>query len=182
MPISLNTSLSALNATRSLNVTTRAASQGLERLSSGLRLNRASDDPAGLSIRETMRAEISRLRQAVRNAEQATNLVQTAEGSLNEVNAVLIRMCELATQSSSGTITDSNRTLLQAEFSQLVLEIDRITASGASVSDADVVAEVTNLTRAQILSQTAAAMLAQANAQPQSALLALAFSRPQLHQ
>ena len=126
MPISLNTSLSALNAARSLNVTTRAASQGLERLSSGLRLNRASDDPAGLSIRETMRAEISRLRQAVRNAEQATNLVQTAEGSLNEVNAVLIRMCELATQSSSGTITDSNRTLLQAEFSQLVLEIDRI--------------------------------------------------------
>ena len=126
MPLSLNTNISALNAARSLNAANRAVSRGFERLSSGLRINSASDDPAGLSIREGMRAELSGLRQAVLNAEQATNLVQTAEGSLNEVNGVLIRMRELATQSSSSTVTDSNRTSLQAEFSQLVQEIDRI--------------------------------------------------------
>ena len=129
MPLSLNTNISALNAARSLNATNRAVSRGIERLSSGLRINSASDDPAGLSVREGMRAELSGLRQAVLNAEQATNLIQTAEGSLNEVNGVLIRLRELATQSSSSTVTDSNRTSLQSEFSQLVQEIDRIASA-----------------------------------------------------
>ena len=126
MSLSINSNISALNATRHLNATNQLLSRGLERLSSGLRINRASDDPAGLSVREGMRAELAGLRVGVNNAEQATNLLQTAEGSLNEVNSILIRMRELSTQASSSTITDSNRTSLQAEFGQLSQEIDRI--------------------------------------------------------
>jgi flagellin len=98
----------------------------LERLSSGLRINRAADDAAGLSVREGMRAEISGLKVNVSNAEQATNLIQVAEGSLNEVNSIMIRMRELAVQSSSSTVTDGNRESIQAEFTQLTQEIDRI--------------------------------------------------------
>jgi flagellin len=81
----------------------------LERLSSGLRVNRAADDAAGLSVREGMRAEISGLRMDVLNAEQGSNLLQVAEGSLNEVNAMLIRMRELAVQSASSTVTSRGR-------------------------------------------------------------------------
>ena len=126
MPLHLNSNLPALNAIRHVNANTRLLSAGLERLASGLRVNSASDDPAGLSVREGMRAELAGLRVSQSNAEQASNLVQTAEGSLNEVNAILIRMRELATQASTSTITDSNRTSMQAEFGQLSQEVDRI--------------------------------------------------------
>ena len=91
-------------------------------------MNKAADDAAGLSISEGMRAELTGLRQAVRNGEQATNLIQTAEGALNEVNAILIRMRELAVQSASSTVNDDNRESLNAEYVQLINEIDRIGA------------------------------------------------------
>jgi len=109
-----------------LNINNKDLSTRIERLSSGLRINRAADDAAGLNISEQMRAEVSGLSQAVRNAEQATNLIQTAEGALNEVNAILIRMRELAVQSSSSSVNNSNRESLQNEYTQLINEIDRI--------------------------------------------------------
>ena len=126
MPLRINTNLPARNVTRHLHQNTRALTVALERLSSGLRVNRAADDAAGLSIREGMRAELAGLGASARNAEQASNLLQTAEGSLNEVNAILIRMRELATQSASSGVSQFNRASIQAEFGQLTAEIDRI--------------------------------------------------------
>jgi len=126
MPLRVNNNIAAINSKRQLNANNRMLGQKLERLASGLRINRAADDAAGLSIREGMRAEISGLKVNVSNAEQATNLIQVAEGSLNEVNAILVRMRELAVQSSSSTVNDQNRESIQAEFSQLTQEIDRI--------------------------------------------------------
>jgi flagellin len=125
----VNHNASALNAINQLNANNRVLGDKLERLSSGLRINKASDDAAGLSIREGMRAEISGLKVNVLNAEQATNVTQVAEGSLNEVNAILIRMRTLAVQSSATTVNDFNRDAIQAEFSHLVQEIDRIAQS-----------------------------------------------------
>ena len=126
MPLRVNSNISALNAGRHLNTNNRTLGVKLERLASGLRLNRASDDAAGLAVREGFRAEISGLKMNVSNAEQATNLIQVAEGSLNEVSAILVRMRELSVQSSSSTVTDENREAIQAEFTQLTTEIDRI--------------------------------------------------------
>ncbi len=126
MPLRVNNNIAAINARRHLDKNTRILSQKLERLSSGLRVNRASDDAAGLSVREGLRAEISGLKMNVFNAETATNQLQVAEGSLNEVNAILIRMQELATESANSTLNNENRTSIQAEYSQLIGEIDRI--------------------------------------------------------
>ena len=126
MPIRVNNNIAAINSRRHLNANNKTLTTNLRRLSSGLRVNRAADDPAGLSAREGMRSEVAGLKMNVFNAEQGTNLIQVAEGSLNETNAILIRMQELATQSSNSTITDVNREAIQAEFSQLTSEIDRI--------------------------------------------------------
>lgn len=126
MPLRVNSNLASNNIIRQLNASSRSVNSGLERLASGLRINRAADDAAGLSVREGLRAELSGLQVNTRNVELANNLLQTAEGSLNEVNATLIRLRELAVRSSSSTLTDSNRSSLQAEFGQLVSEIDRI--------------------------------------------------------
>jgi flagellin len=129
MPLRINNNIAAINARRRLNANNRDLNLRLERLSSGLRVNRAADDAAGLSVRESMRAEISGLKMNVLNAEQASNLLQVAEGSLNEINAMMIRMRELAVQSSSSTMTDQNRESIQAEYSQILQEIDRISLS-----------------------------------------------------
>lgn len=126
MPLRVNNNIAAINSRRQLNINNRDLGMRLERLASGLRVNRAADDAAGLSVREGMRAELAGLRVNVLNSEQATNLIQTAEGSLNETNAILIRMRELATQSANSTLNDSNREAIQAEFTQLTAEIDRI--------------------------------------------------------
>ena len=129
MALRFNTNISALNAARELGQTNQAVSLAMERLSSGLRINRASDDAAGLSVREGLRADLAGLRASEKNASQAADLLQTAEGSLGEVNNILVRMNELAVQSSSSTLTDTNRESLQTEFTQLVSEIDRIALS-----------------------------------------------------
>ncbi len=129
MPLRVNNNITAITARRALGVNSRTLSTRIERLATGLRINRAADDAAGLAISEGMRAEIGGLTQAVRNAEQATNLTQVAEGALNEVNAMLIRMRELAVQAASSTVNDGNRRNLQAEFSQLLSEIDRVALS-----------------------------------------------------
>lgn len=129
MPLRINNNIMAINSRRQLNANNRDLATRLERLSSGLRINRAADDAAGLSVREGMRAELSGLRQNVLNAEQGSNLLQVAEGSLNEINAMLIRMRELAVQSASSTVNDLNRESIQAEYTQIIQEIDRISLS-----------------------------------------------------
>jgi flagellin len=129
MPLRINNNIAAINSRRRLNANNRDLNIRLERLSSGLRVNRAADDAAGLSVREGMRAEISGLKMNVLNSEQGTNLLQVAEGSLNEINAMLIRMRELAVQSSSSTVNDLNREGIQAEYTQLIQEIDRVSLS-----------------------------------------------------
>ena len=129
MALRINTNISALNASRHLGQTNQSVSASLERLSSGLRINRASDAAAGLTVREGLRADLAGLRASERNASSAADLLQTAEGSLAQVNAILIRTRELAVQSSSSTLTDTNREAIQTEFSQLVSEVDRIALS-----------------------------------------------------
>jgi flagellin len=122
----INHNLSALNAWRQLEGNDGVMSKSLEKLSSGLRINRAADDAAGLAISEKMRGQIKGLNQAIRNAQDGISLIQTAEGALNETHSILQRMRELAVQSDSDTVTDADRTNIQQELSQLISEVDRI--------------------------------------------------------
>lgn len=131
MPLRVNHSIPAMKSQRAIGRSTDAVRLQLERLSSGLRINRAADDASGLSISEGMRAELSGLQQNVRNAEQAANLLQVAESSLQEVNNLLVRMRELAVQSASSTVNDANRQSLAAEFGHLLTEVDRIAQATA---------------------------------------------------
>jgi flagellin len=129
MPIRLGNNIASMNAQRHLGANSAEFTRRVERLSSGLRINRGADDAAGLSVSEGMRSEILGMRQGVRNAEQGISLIQLAEGSLNEVSSMLRRMRELAVQSANSTINDSNREGVSAEFNQLSAEIDRIALS-----------------------------------------------------
>lgn len=122
----INTNVSALNAWRNLSITDTLLGKSMEKLSSGYRIVRAADDAAGLAISEKMRAQIVGLRGAVRNAQDAISLVQTAEGALEETHSILRRMRELAVEASSDTLTDEDRAQLQEEFNQLQTEITRI--------------------------------------------------------
>ncbi|MGB9790236.1 flagellin [Thermotoga caldifontis] len=122
----INHNINALNAWRSMSETQYAMSKTLEKLSSGLRINRAGDDAAGLAISEKMRGQIRGLNMAVKNAQDAISLIQTAEGALTEVHSILQRMRELAVQAASDTNTDVDRNQIQAELDQLKEEIDRI--------------------------------------------------------
>ena len=129
MSLRINHNISAMNTHRQLIQTDKALSSSLERLSSGLRINRAADDSAGLAISQRLRSQVDGLMMASQNAEQAKNVVQTAEGYLNEIHNMLGRMRELAVQSASDTVDDDNRTSLNAEFTSLRDEIDRIAAA-----------------------------------------------------
>ncbi len=122
----INTNLSALNAYRNLSSTDSRLNKSLERLSSGLRINRAADDAAGLAISEKMRGQIRGLNQAARNAQDGISLMQTAEGALNETHSILQRMRELSVQAANDTLTSSDRIEIQKEIEQLTSEIDRI--------------------------------------------------------
>lgn len=122
----INHNVMALNAHRQLFANQSNMAKSLERLSSGLRINRAGDDAAGLAISEKMRAQISGLNQASRNAQDGISLIQTAEGALNETHSILQRMRELSVQASNGTNTTEDRDAIQAEMSELKDEIDRI--------------------------------------------------------
>ena len=126
MPIFINTNVAAMNAQRNLGVTNMKMSRALERLSSGLRVNRAADDAAGLAISEKMRAQIRGLRQGLRNAQDGISLIQTAEGALNEVHAMLQRMRELATQAGSTILSTADRQAVSEEMVTLRNEIDNI--------------------------------------------------------
>jgi flagellin len=126
MGLFVNTNSAALNAQRQLNSTSNALSRSFERLSSGLRINGAKDDAAGLSITTRFSAQIRGLNQAVRNSNDGISLAQTAEGALNETTNILQRIRELAVQSANDTNNDSDRASLQAEVAQLKSELDRI--------------------------------------------------------
>jgi len=126
MSLFVNTNVSALNAQRQLNSTSTSLSTSFERLSSGFRINRASDDAAGLQISERMTTEIKGLDQAVRNANDAISLTQTAEGALNETTNSLQRIRQLAVQSQNGINSQADRDALQKEVSALKVEITRI--------------------------------------------------------
>lgn len=125
----INHNIAALNTYRSLANNNVLNNKSLEKLSSGLRINRAGDDAAGLAISEKMRGQIRGLDQGVRNAQDGISLIQTAEGALNETHSILQRMRELAVQSSSDTNTDADRQQIQKEIDQLTSEIDRIGAT-----------------------------------------------------
>ena len=129
MPIRLGTNIASINARRYMNQNSADFTKRIERLSSGLRINRGSDDAAGLSVSEGMRAQILGMRQGARNATAGINLIQLAEGSLNEVSSMLLRMRELAVQSANSTINDGNRIGISNEFNALNSEIDRVALS-----------------------------------------------------
>lgn len=122
----INHNIAALNTHRQLGANTGASSKNLEKLSSGLRINRAGDDAAGLAISEKMRGQIRGLDMASKNAQDGISLIQTAEGALTETHSILQRMRELAVQSSTDTNTDSDRANLQKEVDQLSQELTRI--------------------------------------------------------
>jgi flagellin len=126
MALRINNNVEAFNAHRQLTGTSDKVARSMERLSSGYRINRAADDAAGLAISEKLRGQIGGLNQASRNAQDAVSLVQTAEGSLNEVHSMLQRVRELAVQYSAGTLSTSDKAAITAEEAQLKSEIERI--------------------------------------------------------
>jgi flagellin len=126
MALRVNTNVEAFNAHRNLQATSTALSKSMEKLSSGLRINRAADDAAGLAISEGMRAQIRGTAQASRNAQDGISLVQTAEGALNEMHSILQRIRELAVQWANGTLSTSDQAKITAEVAQLTAELVRI--------------------------------------------------------
>lgn len=139
MGLVINTNTAAINAQRNLGKSQEALGTSLARLSSGMRITSAKDDAAGLAISEKLNAQVRGLGQAERNANDGISLVQTAEGALNETGNILTRMRELSVQASTGTLGSEERGYLDNEFSELVEEIDRISAvtefNGTSLLD-----------------------------------------------
>lgn len=126
MGLRIKTNVSSLVAQRNMGISTAATGESMAKLSSGFRINKSADDAAGLAISETMRGKIRSLDQAKRNANDGVSLVQVAEGSMNEVSNILIRLRELATQAASDTIGNKERSYTNREYVQLVNEIQRI--------------------------------------------------------
>ncbi len=129
MGIRINTNISSITTQRHLLNSTNMFAKSMEKLSSGLRINRAGDDAAGLAISEGLKSDLRALDQASRNAADGISLVQTGEGSLDEVSNILLRMKELSEQSLNGTLSNTERTYLNAEFTNLKSEINRISDS-----------------------------------------------------
>jgi flagellin len=126
MSLRIQNNVEAFNAHRNLQGTESKLATSMERLSSGFRINRAADDAAGLAISERLRGQINGLEQSQRNVQDAVSLVQTAEGSLTEVHAMLQRVRELAVQYKTGSLSTADRTAIQSEVYQLASEIERI--------------------------------------------------------
>src|ERR671934_938659 len=126
MSLRIQNNVEAFNAHRNLAATEDRLATSMERLSSGYRINRAADDAAGLAISERLRGQIGGLDQAQRNVQDAISLVQTAEGSLTEVHAMLHRVRDLAVQYKNGSLSANDRTAIQSEVNRLASEIERI--------------------------------------------------------
>ena len=128
MPLRVYNNIFSINAQRHLGNNNTAMGTSLERLSSGLRVNRGADDAASLAISETLRSHVRSLGQALRNANDGVSMINTAEGALAEQSSILIRMRELASQSATGTVSDEIRPTIDKEFTALTNELDRIAA------------------------------------------------------
>ncbi len=126
MAIRIFNNTAAVNAQRNLDINSSRLSKSIERISSGIRINRGADDAAGLAISEGLRSDIRALRQATRNANDGMSLVNVAEGALNEQSGILIRLRELASQAATGTVGSTERASIQLEFSALRQELTRI--------------------------------------------------------
>jgi flagellin len=141
MPQTINTNVSSLNAQRNLNTSQSSLATSMQRLSSGLRVNSAKDDAAGLAIADRMNAQVRGINVAIRNANDGISLAQTAEGALATITDALQRMRELAVQSANGSNGTSDRANLDAEYQELVAEVDRIASqtkfNGIAIVGAD---------------------------------------------
>src|SRR4249919_3945406 len=131
MSLRINTNVDAQAAHRFLSKTSDQVSKSMERLSSGLRINKAADDAAGLGISEKMRSQIRGLAQAQKNIQDGVSMVQTAEGNLDEVHSMMQRVRELAVQYKNGSLDTNARTSIQNEVNQLASEISRIGSSAS---------------------------------------------------
>jgi flagellin len=129
MPVRIFNNIASLNAQRILGINNDRLALSVERISSGIRVNRAADDAAGLGISEALRSDIRALRLAVRNSNDGIALINVAEGALNEQSSILIRLRELASQAATGTVGSTERATIQLEFNALRNEIDRISAT-----------------------------------------------------
>ena len=129
MGLRVNTNVASINAQRNLGAVTDRLSGNYRKLSTGLRISSASDDAAGLAISERLRSQVRSLDQAKRNANDGISLVQTAEGALNEVSSILVRLRELAIQASNGSVSNQDKDTLNEEFTSLVSEVNRIGSS-----------------------------------------------------
>ncbi len=129
MPLFVNTNVASQFAQRQLGKSQASAQKSLERLSTGLRINSAADDAAGLAISNKFRSQIRGLEQAQRNASDGISVIQTAEGALDQMGEIVTRMRELSIQSANGSLTDTDRTFLDSEFQSLATELDRIASS-----------------------------------------------------
>ena len=154
MAIRIFNNIPSLNAQRILGVNNSRLSQSVERISSGIRINKASDDAAGLAISESLRSDIRSLRQAVRNANDGVSLLNVTEGALNESSSILIRLRELASQAATGTVGSTERQTIQLEFSALRSEVDRIAATtefnGIKLVDGSLASSVSSATQVMI--------------------------------
>jgi len=124
--LAIKNNIMAENAARQLSKAYDALGKSVERLSSGLRINSAKDDAAGLAVRELMRADVAVIKQGSRNAQDAISMLQTMEGAMASIDAVLIRMKELAEQAATGSYSEQQRNIMNNEFQQMIAEIDRI--------------------------------------------------------
>lgn len=149
MGLRINTNTSSLNAQRTLWGTKLALDKSMEKLASGYRINRAGDDAAGLAISENLRAQVRGLKQASRNANDGISLVQVAEGAMNELSTILIRLRELAVQAASDTVGPVERQFLNVEYDQLVSEVDRI-ADGTEFNGTQLLAGVGSIMDFQV--------------------------------
>jgi len=129
MPIRVFNNIASLNAQRILGTNNDRLAQSVERIASGIRINRGADDAAGLAISEALRSDIRALRQGIRNANDGISLINVAEGALNEQSGILIRLRELSSQAATGTVGSTERATIQLEFSALRKEVDRIAAT-----------------------------------------------------
>ena len=148
MPVRIFNNVASLNAQRILGLNNDRLAKSVERISSGIRINRGADDAAGLAISEALRSDIRGLRQAVRNANDGIALINVAEGALNEQSSILIRLRELASQAATGTVGSTERATIQLEFSALRNEIDRIAATsqfnGQGLVDGSLASSITS--------------------------------------
>tara|TARA_R110002072_G_scaffold174303_4_gene329474 strand:+ start:88514 stop:89341 length:828 start_codon:yes stop_codon:yes gene_type:complete len=126
MGLRVNTNVASINAQRNLSTVSERLGGNFRRLSTGLRISTAADDAAGLAISERLRSQVRSLEQGKRNANDGISLVQTAEGALNEVSSILVRLRELSIQSSNGSVSDQDKATLDEEFQSLVSEVNRI--------------------------------------------------------